>query len=107
MPVDGSRVPPKRAEDRQEQALKAAARQSERGMNVVAPGQTEQEAREEDAEQVRSTKELDGPIIDAESRGAHSFDLKKKEKEGKEEKPVEDKKIDDPEGRGVNLDVRI
>ena len=107
MTYDGARVPPKREEDRQAQALRAASRQAERGMSVAASGQIELEAREEESEPVRSPQKPEGPLIDAESRGAHSFDLEKKERKEEREKPADPGKIDDPEGRGVKLDVKL
>jgi hypothetical protein len=105
VPVGGSSLPVNMAGAEQAALQKAVGQLQERALNQVAAGRSEEQGREDASDLVRATQEVDGATIQGESRGAHSFTLKKEEEKEKKE-PAPGERPDDPDGRGRHLDVR-
>ena len=104
MPVGGTSLPVNMAAAEQATMARSIAQMQERATNQAAAGRSEDKGKEDATELVKGTEEIEGATIQGESRGAHSFTLKKEE--DKEKPPPAEEKAPDPEGRGKNLDVQ-
>ncbi len=105
MPVDGTSLPVNMAAAEQATMARSIAQMQERATNQAAAGRSEDKGKEDATELVKATEEVGGATIQGESRGAHSFMLKKEEEE-KEKQPPAEEKQPDPGGRGKNLDIQ-
>ena len=83
---------------------RAIAQAQERASNQTAGARSVEQAREVVRDIVRGTEEVEGATVQGESRGAHSYTLKKEE--GKEPPEPAEPRPPDPEGKGTNLDVQ-
>lgn len=104
MPVGETNLPVNMTAAEQAQMQRSIAQMQERAVNQAAAGRSEEQGRENAGDLVKGAEEVGGATIQGESRGAHSFTLKKEEE--KEEKKPEEAKPPDPEGRGSTLDLQ-
>jgi hypothetical protein len=104
VPVGETNLPVNMTAAEQAQMQRSIAQMQERATNQAAAGQSQDQGKEEASDLVKGTEEVGGATIQGESRGAHSFMLKKEEEKG--EKKPEEEKPPDPEGRGTNLDLQ-
>jgi len=104
VPVGGTSLPVNMAAAEQATMARSIAQMQERATNQAAAGRSEDKGKEDATELVKGTEEVEGAVIQGESRGAHSFTLKKEEE--KEKPPPAEEKPPDPEGRGKNLDIQ-
>ena len=105
MPVGGTSLPVNMAAAEQATMARTIAQMQEHAINQAAAGRSEDKGKEDATELIKGTEEVEGATIQGESRGAHSFTLKKEEEE-KEKPPPAEEKPADPEGRGKNLDIQ-
>ena len=88
-------------------AIEAALRRAqERGTAPAAPGHAPAPDSPETSSTVEQTEAVGGATVQAESRGAHSFILRKKE-EKKQEDLASGEDSPDPRGKGTTLDTRV
>ena len=104
MPVGETNLPVNMTAAEQAQMQRSIAQMQERATNQAAAGRSEDKGKEDVTELVKGTEEVGGATIQGESRGAHSFTLKKEEEKEKPA-PVEEKPPD-PAGRGKTLDIQ-
>jgi len=104
VPVGETNLPVNMTAAEQAQMQRSIAQMQERATNQAAAGRSEDQGKENASDLVKGTEEVAGATIQGESRGAHSFTLKKEE-EKEDQKPKEEKPPD-PEGRGKNLDLQ-
>ena len=104
MPVGETNLPVNMTAAEQAQMQRSIAQMQERATNQTAAGRSQDQGKENVTDLVKGTEEVGGATIQGESRGAHSFTLKKEEEKGKPE-PVEEKPPDTA-GRGTNLDLQ-
>ena len=104
MPVGGTSLPVNMAAAEQATMQRSIAQMQERATNQAAGGRSEDKGKEDVSELVKGMEEVGGATIQGESRGAHSYTLKKEEE--REEKEPAGEHPPDPEGRGKNLDVQ-
>jgi len=105
VPVGETSLPVNMAAAEQATMARTIAQMQERATNQAAAVRSEDQGKEDATDRVKGTEEIEGATIQGESRGAHSFTLKKEEEEKKEPPPGEEKPPD-PEGRGKNLDIQ-
>ena len=105
MPIGSSGLPITQAAAEQAQLLRSVQQAQERALNQVEAARTQEQTEQMASGHVQQTDGVEGKTIQGESRGAHSFELKKDEEEKKEEAPPE-VKPPDPEGRGTTLDLQ-
>lgn len=103
MPVGETNLPVNMTAAEQAQLQRSIAQMQERATNQSAAGRTQDQGKENVADLVKGTEEVTGATIQGESRGAHSFTLKKEEE--KPAPPDPEEKLPDPEGRGQTLDL--
>jgi hypothetical protein len=104
VPVGGTNLPVNMTAAEQATLQRALAQMQERASGQAAATRSQDQGKEDVRDLVRGTEEIEGSTIQGESRGAHSYTLKKDE-EKEEPKPVEEK-LPDPEGKGTNLDLQ-
>jgi hypothetical protein len=105
MPVGEANLPVHMAAAEQATMQRSIAQMQERAVNQAAAARSEDQGREDVSDLVKGMEEVEGATIQGESRGAHSYTLKKEEEEEEKPAPVEEKPSD-PEGRGKNLDIQ-
>jgi hypothetical protein len=104
--VESSNLPVNMTAAEQAQLLRSLAQMQERAINQAAAGRSQDQGKADTSDLVRGTGEINGATIQGESRGAHSFTLKKDEENPKEDKPAEPR-TPDPDGRGEKLDIEL
>ena len=110
MPVEGTNLPQHIAGAEQSQALQNVLLQQERAQSQAAAEASRDRGKAEASSQVKQTEKVEDKTIEAESRGAHSFELgKDRQKKGKakQEKSPEEEPPEDPKGRGQHVDMEI
>lgn len=106
MPVEGPNLPMVAAGADAAQAMQNVLLQQERVQGRQAAAESQDAGKREAVDQVQITQGVEDKTIEGESRGAHSFELKKDQEEKKEEPPAEEKPPD-PGGRGAHLDIEL
>ena len=104
MPVGETSLPVNMTAAEQATMQRSIAQMQERATNQSAAARSQDQGKEDVSDLVQGTEEIEGSTIQGESRGAHSYTLKKEE-EREEKKPAEEQ-LPDPEGRGKNLDIQ-
>ncbi len=107
MPVESTNLPINLYSAEQSQAVQNMLQIQDRAQQMVAAAQSQDTGKQEAADQVQISKEVEDKTIEGEGRGAHSFELKKGKEEKKEPPPAEVASPEDPAGRGHRLDIQL